>query len=211
MAQTLYVTGFGAFPGVEENPTEAIVRSLDGVRADDMRIIGEVLPVSYSRAPDAVRASLRAHSPRGILHFGLTLLDTIVRVESWATNEMTGRIPDADEAQPFEEPIDPSEDAPVIYETPIPVPDVVAALRNRGFPTRVSRNAGRFVCNALYYTTLNFLERNGSSVPALFVHLPPSGLHPFGDPYSTPWDADRLADAAQAVVELFIPYCRKKS
>ncbi len=211
MAQTLYVTGFGAFPGVEENPTEAIVKALDGRRAGGMRIVGEVLPVSYRRATDTVRAALRAHSPRGILHFGLTLLDTIVRVESWATNEMTARFPDADDAQPFEEPIDPSEDAPLIYETPIPVPAVVAALRERGFPTRVSRNAGRFVCNSLYYTTLDFLERNGSSVPALFVHLPPSGLHPFGDPFIEPWDAERLAEAAAAAVELFIPFCPTKS
>jgi pyroglutamyl-peptidase len=211
MAQTLYVTGFGPFSGIEENPTETIARSLDGVRTSGMRIVSDVLPVSFRKAPDTVRAALRAHSPRGILHFGLTPLDTIVRVESWATNEMTGRVPDADDFQPFEEPIEDAEDAPLIYETPIPVAQMVAGLRQADFPTRISRNAGRFVCNCVYYTTLDFLERNGSSVPALFVHLPPSGLHPFGDPFIEPWDAERLADAARTAVELFIPYCRKRS
>ncbi len=41
-----------------------------------------------------------------------------------------------------------------------------------GIPARVSRNAGAFVCNHLYFGALQYLGAKRSAIPAVFVHLP---------------------------------------
>jgi pyroglutamyl-peptidase len=38
--------------------------------------------------------------------------------------------------------------------------------------TRVSKNAGRFVCNGLYYSVLSYLQMHQLEIPCLFVHVP---------------------------------------
>lgn len=43
----------------------------------------------------------------------------------------------------------------------------------QGLPyTRVSYNAGRFVCNGLYYAVLSYLQAQQMSIPCLFIHVP---------------------------------------
>lgn len=43
----------------------------------------------------------------------------------------------------------------------------------QGLPyTRVSKNAGRFVCNGLYYAVLSHLQAQPNQTPCLFVHVP---------------------------------------
>jgi pyroglutamyl-peptidase len=38
--------------------------------------------------------------------------------------------------------------------------------------TEISQDAGRFVCNALYYAILNYLQSYHSDIQCLFVHVP---------------------------------------
>ena len=46
------------------------------------------------------------------------------------------------------------------------------AINEAGFPARMSRNAGAFVCNHLYFGALQYLADKRSPIPAVFVHLP---------------------------------------
>ena len=36
----------------------------------------------------------------------------------------------------------------------------------------MSKNAGAFVCNHLYFAALQYLRERKSAIPAVFVHLP---------------------------------------
>lgn len=38
--------------------------------------------------------------------------------------------------------------------------------------TKISHNAGKFVCEGLYYQVLKFLETNSLDIPCIFVHVP---------------------------------------
>jgi len=201
MAKVIYVTGFGPFPGIDRNPTGEIAEALHGHTIEGYRIASEVLPTSFSRASECVRLSIAQHKPKLILHFGLNVFDTIIRVESWAANEMSARFPDIDGVQPFEQPYDETDEYKAVYQTNFSVPDVVESIRAFGFPARPSRNAGRYVCNGTYYGTLSHLDRSQSSSSALFVHLPAPGLRPFGDPGFAPWDRELLLDAAVATIQ----------
>lgn len=198
----IYVTGFSTFPGLDRNPTAPIVEALDGTSVGPFQIRGEVLPSSFKEAPTIVKKSIRECKPIFILHLGVTLLDTVVRLESWAINEMSSSTMDADEYQPFEEAIDPEEDLHATYETDAPLDDIMAGIRELGYPARMSRNAGRFVENCVYYQTLDYLAGVRRKRPqCLFIHLPLPGLRPFGDLDEPAWDAERLSLATSAVMK----------
>ncbi|CAI9770208.1 unnamed protein product [Fraxinus pennsylvanica] len=55
-------------------------------------------------------------------------------------------------------------------ETSLPVEDIAKALAKMGYEVITSDDAGRFVCNYVYYHSLRFAEQNG--IKSLFVHVP---------------------------------------
>jgi len=57
-------------------------------------------------------------------------------------------------------------------ETTADMAAVARAIRATGIPSRVSTNAGDYVCNHLYYGALRHLVAASPSTPAVFVHLP---------------------------------------
>lgn len=57
-----------------------------------------------------------------------------------------------------------------IVQTSLPVEEITKALAKKGYDVMTSDDAGRFVCNYVYYHSLRFAEQNGSK--SLFVHVP---------------------------------------
>lgn len=55
-------------------------------------------------------------------------------------------------------------------QTPLPVEEITKALAKKGFEVMTSDDAGRFVCNYVYYHSLWFAEQN--MITSLFVHVP---------------------------------------
>lgn len=57
-----------------------------------------------------------------------------------------------------------------ILQTTLPVEDIAESLAQMGYDVSASDDAGRFVCNYVYYQSLYFAEKN--SIKSLFVHVP---------------------------------------
>ncbi|RYQ89797.1 hypothetical protein Ahy_B09g096256 isoform B [Arachis hypogaea] len=57
-----------------------------------------------------------------------------------------------------------------IIWTSLPVEDITKALAKKGYDVMTSDDAGRFVCNYVYYHSLRFAEQNETK--SLFVHVP---------------------------------------
>jgi len=55
-------------------------------------------------------------------------------------------------------------------QTTLPVEEFTKALASKGYNVMTSDDAGRFVCNYVYYHSLRFTEQNG--MKSLFVHVP---------------------------------------
>ncbi|CAK9181180.1 unnamed protein product [Ilex paraguariensis] len=55
-------------------------------------------------------------------------------------------------------------------QTSLPVEEIIKALAKMGFEVMASDDAGRFVCNYVYYHSLHFAEQN--EIQSLFVHVP---------------------------------------
>lgn len=53
-------------------------------------------------------------------------------------------------------------------KTLVNLPQLIAGLTN----TEISHDAGKFVCEALYYEVLNYLQTQAKLIPCIFVHVP---------------------------------------
>jgi pyroglutamyl-peptidase len=152
------VTGFEPFGGSDVNPSQEIARELGGV----------VLPVSYARAADVLRAAVRAAGPAVVICFGQADREEI-SVERFALNLDGAESEDNDGAVSVAE-ID--LDGPVAYRSTLPVDEVVAAVRAEGIPAGPSRDAGGFLCNHVFYVLMRLLDQELPEAAGGFVHVP---------------------------------------
>ncbi|KAK7392111.1 hypothetical protein VNO78_20538 [Psophocarpus tetragonolobus] len=185
---TVHVTGFKKFHGVSENPTETIVNNLTeylkkkglpkGLVIGSCSVLetagqGALVPL-YQLLQSAItsKESESSSSNRIIwLHFGVNSGATRFAIERRAVNEATFRCPDEMGRKPQKEPIVPSDGAITrIRETTLDAEEITKALTNKGYDVMASDDAGRFVCNYVYYHSLRFAEQNGTK--SLFVHVP---------------------------------------
>ncbi|CAJ1977872.1 unnamed protein product [Sphenostylis stenocarpa] len=185
---SVYVTGFKKFHGVSENPTEKIVNNLmeylkkkglpKGLVIESCNILetagqGAVVPLYQILQSSITPKESESPSSNRIiwLHFGVNSGATRFAIERQAVNEATFRCHDEMGWKPQKVPIVPS-DGPITQtrETTLPVEEFTKALASKGYDVMTSDDAGRFVCNYVYYHSLRFTEQNG--LKSLFVHVP---------------------------------------
>ena len=201
MPETLYLTGFGPFPGVEINPTEALARQLDGLQFGSLRVQSDVLPVAFDRAASQTRAALTAISPEYIVHLGVATTAETLRLETRAVNCADTNLHDIDaDADAPRKPGTRSliSDLPREHfcETRVPLGPLLETLNGAGFPTQISDDAGRYVCNSTYFHSLKAHSK------VLFVHVPPvHGSTANRTQEGTAWTAQRLNDAVQCLLQ----------
>ncbi|MEJ1936588.1 hypothetical protein WDZ92_40875, partial [Nostoc sp. NIES-2111] len=168
----LLVTGFGPYPGVPANPTGVLARGI--AASPRLRLAGigskaKVFETTYAGIGKALGKALERGNPDVCLHLGLAPRARQVRIEVRAENRARPLAPDASGARPASRAIVPS--GPADWRTPVSVPPVVAALRRAGVAAAASRDAGAYLCNAVYGLSLDAARcRQGRLV--LFVHIP---------------------------------------
>lgn len=173
MILKILVTGFESYGGYEINPTERLVRDLQGVLGSlhpEVRIVTSVLPVSFRSAGEVLLKLLREERPQIYVGTGLRPGSTFIAVERVALNIKDARYPDNAGEQPVDEPIDP--EGPAAYFSTLPVKSIVRKLREEGIPAAVSYSAGTYLCNYVMYLALHHSARYEIPVRAGFVHVP---------------------------------------
>ena len=152
-------TGFGKFHGVADNPSATLAERVAAKFADDS---WEVVEVSGEAARDA---ALNGSDADVVVHLGVAVDYANITLERCAYNDATFRCDDERGWRPAGEKI--SADSPfgAPSPTPLDVEAVAVKAKDLGFSVDVSDDAGRFVCNYLYYCSL---ERH----PCVFVHVP---------------------------------------
>jgi pyroglutamyl-peptidase len=161
----LLVTGFGPFPSMPRNPSTALARAvaysprwrLQGVEAQAL-----ILTTAYATLPGELDPAL-AERPDAVLMIGVAGRSKSVRIEWRATNRRSTLFPD-NAGERAEIPTK-AEGRPV-RRTSLPAHKLLLALRRHGLPSHLSRNAGRYLCNASYFRALE------TGLPVVFVHIP---------------------------------------
>jgi len=166
----ILIAGFGPFPGAPFNPSALLTVALPRRRRPalaDMRIESHVFATAYA-AVDRDLPRLFARKPDAVLIFGLAAHRPYLSVETRARNAVSPLSTDATGQRRRRATIDAG--APRSLSGNAPAAFLLDALRRSRVPARLSRDAGRYLCNYAYWRALQHVEKNRPLVQ--FVHIP---------------------------------------
>jgi pyroglutamyl-peptidase len=163
------VTGFDAFGGDEINPSSLAVRRLER-KLGRLSIHTVKLPTSYARSAIVLRRAIEKVKPDIVLGVGQAGGRTELCLERVAINVQDARIKDNDGKQPIDRPV--VRQGPAAYFSTLPIKACVAEMRKAGLPAAVSNSAGTFVCNHIFYATMDMAEQPAMGFRAGFLHIP---------------------------------------
>ncbi|KAJ8717574.1 hypothetical protein PYW07_005504 [Mythimna separata] len=190
------ITGFKPFLNYETNPSWEGVRYMDGARIakeHSITLLRMEMPVSYAAVDAKVPKIWQWYQPDLTIHVGLNEEVKSFVLEKQATKRGYRTLLTLDDSK-IENPAGEDE---IVYTT-LKVDTICEKFnhykREHLDPevlARSSKDAGKYVCKYIYYTSL--CQEQGSSTPrpTLFVHVP---LHK----YST----EQLAQGLERILEL---------
>ena len=198
------LTGFGPFPGVPANPSGWLAETLAErwPSADfDGRIHARILPTEWEAAALLPRLC-ETLQPHVMIHFGVSEHAQTFRIEHSAHNRAAPRA-DATGALPA---------SPVIFaegaarlDTAFPAGPLARHLKTSGVAAVTSHSAGHYLCNFLYYHSLDWALRQPTPPLVLFVHIPPlSGK-------DGPFSEERLLDGAQEILRFVLAFASEQA
>jgi len=177
----ILVTGFGPFPGAPENPSAWLAETLAAqppALEFEVELHARVLPTAWAAA-DLMPRLYDTLQPKVMIHFGVSQRAKSFRIERSAHNRAALR-QDADGMVPSGSMVLP--EGPHRHDTQLSAAALAAHLGTSGLAAVSSRSAGSYVCNYLYYHSLDWVRRQTDPRVALFVHIPPPASQggPFG-------------------------------
>jgi pyroglutamyl-peptidase len=146
MRSTLLLTSFTTWlPHQKSNTSDDLLEmAIDRSEFSPSWQVLRQLPVESQAAIDRVVSRLERLQPTGVICCGMAEKYPQMKVEIQATCGDT------------------------ILRSPVNIGELMATLKVTG----VSENAGRFVCNDLYYGILNYIRQQQRPISCLFVHIP---------------------------------------
>ncbi len=202
----MLLTGFGPFPGAPHNPTQELVARLLRLRRPalmDVDLTGHIFPVTYQAIDRQLPELLAAHQPDALLMFGLAARTRHLRIESRARNAVSTLWPDAARSKGRNGSI--AHGVHARHFGPHSARLLRAAL-STGIDARLSRDAGRYLCNYLSWRAIEATGADGLRVSA-FIHVP---APPRGAGAASGITAEQLIDAGEAVLLELIRAARQK-
>jgi pyroglutamyl-peptidase len=169
-ARTILVTGFEPFGGETVNASWEATQRLEGWRYGEHTAATRMLPCAYEASVKTLISAIETLRPEALLMTGQAARRAVVCIERFARNLDDAAAPDNDGV--LRRALRISRDSPEWLEATAPVTTIASAMKEAGVSARVSRNAGAFVCNHLYFEALHYLGDKRSAIPAVFVHLP---------------------------------------
>ena len=165
------ITGFGPFPGAPFNPSAALAKALARRRRPAFANLDRAVHIFATTYASVDRAlpKLLAQKPDVVLMFGLAGRRRQVCIETRARNVVSVLFPDAGGYRPQHGVIarggSPARCGNAAFAA------LAGATRTAKVPARLSRDAGRYLCNYLYWRALECANNGKPRVQ--FVHIPP--------------------------------------
>jgi pyroglutamyl-peptidase len=172
---TILITGFGRFPGSPVNPSGVVAARLAKRRRPALagtRRIGHVFATRYDAVDRELPVLLEREKPDIVVMFGVATRSRQVRIEERARNRIA-LFPDAGRHRPAAQTIALHRDA---VRNPLPLARLVTAARSAGVAAARSRNAGSYLCNYVYWRSLEAAARPDGPDIVIFVHVPPVSI-----------------------------------
>ena len=203
----ILLTGFGPFPGAPSNPTGPLVRLLARkLRASgsNVHIETHVFRTTYAAVDRDLPRLLAKKKPHALLMFGIATRSRGLRIETQARNRIC-RHPDAAGVVPDRRKI--ADGAQRTLPIRAPKAALLRAAKSGALPSRLSVNAGDYLCNYLYWHALESAGRAGGPSRAVFIHVPPFDERKVPDSKRT---MDNFVAGAEALANALIKATRPR-
>lgn len=169
---SILITGFGPFPGASVNPSAVLAQRLASRRRPAFAGVvrfAHVFRTSYAAVDAELPRLIAQRQPNVVLLLGVAGRTPHLRVETRAQNRLSLTFADADGVAPAGPSIRPGLAA---AQGRAPFHRLVRAAQSARVRARVSRDAGRYLCNFAYWRAIE--ETAGHAQPPLvtFVHVP---------------------------------------
>jgi pyroglutamyl-peptidase len=200
------IAGFGPFPGAPINPSALLVKALARRRRPALAGVERVTHVfstSYA-AVDRDLPKLLALDPDIVLVFGLAGRREQLCIETRARNAVSLTFPGADRCRPLQGAIVIGK--PRSLRGNAPFATLLGAAREK-FPSRLSHDAGRYLCNYAYWRSLQEAKHGRPLVQ--FVHIPPVRFAPERRSRKARSCFGRLVRAGEAILIALIAASRR--
>jgi pyroglutamyl-peptidase len=164
------LAGFGPFPGAPLNPSAAVAQALAQQRRPALAGLDRsvhIFATSYA-AVDRDLPGLFAKQPDIILIFGLAARRRHICIETRARNALSILFPDASRRRASTGVIEVG--GPEALFGRAPFHRLLAAAHATKAPVRLSRDAGRYLCNYVYWRSLQWAPHGRPLVQ--FVDIP---------------------------------------
>ncbi len=167
------LTGFEPFGDYEFNPTMDIVdwnngRTITGAE----EIIGMVLPATYFGPFLKVSKFIDEEKPNSIISLGLSSSIRSIHIETLFINKMLSKYSDAHGYKPNGVPIDKSIGSLKTLTPLIETLMLKERLMNNGIVSKISKDAGTFICNSLGYQLTKKITDQNLPIKFIFIHIP---------------------------------------
>lgn len=164
----ILITGFMPFADISENPSAIVARAVGAIPSIAAYADSAILPTEYDASVRVLTSLLDDDRYQACISLGVGT-SAAIQIERVAYNIDDTDAPDNAGVIRVATAID---DAPETLTATLPINDLYAAIDTLDVPVELSTNAGRFVCNHLFYGTLHWLRMRGSRTRYGFIHLP---------------------------------------
>lgn len=166
----LMLTGFGPFLSHDKNPSQEIVKKFNNQLIGDFEIFSWVFNVSYKEVYDLVPALLDEIKPDIIINLGLSSKRHAITPEVVALNYIDSKESDNEgEVIQGSKVIDGGANA---YFSKINWDKALKVLSENEIPSKISTNAGTYVCNQTSYLFNFEIEKRKLNIKQGFIHIP---------------------------------------
>ncbi|MDD4478359.1 MAG: pyroglutamyl-peptidase I [Mesotoga sp.] len=158
---------FDPFGGDGINASKIVAQKVAGMRSD-LRVVE--LPTVFDDAFIPLMTEIERTAPEAINMLGQAAGRTAVTPEKVAINWKESTKADNNGYIARGERI--SISGADAYFSTLPLVEIIDSLQRDGLPLSLSFTAGTFVCNYLFYRTMEYLVSTGKDFPVGFVHIP---------------------------------------
>ncbi|WP_025274327.1 hypothetical protein [Haloglycomyces albus] len=165
----ILLTGFEPFGDDATNSSWDAVRNAAEI---DSSVVLRRLPVTFAGAHRELFSAIDEVEPDIVVTTGQASGRHALTVERAALNFAAAPIADNAGHQPTAETLEGH--APAAYFTTLPLDACIVASRRSGVPAAASNSAGTYVCNALFFHLMHWVNTQRPDLRAGFVHIPAS-------------------------------------
>jgi pyroglutamyl-peptidase len=200
------ITGFGPFPGAPFNPSAALAKALARRRRPALAGIERAVHVfatTYASVDrDLPKLLAQKPKPDVVLMFGVAGRRRQLCIETRARNAVSLLFPDASGRRPRHGVI--KLRGPAALTGNAPFARLAGAAGTRA---RLSRDAGSYLCNYVYWRALE--QVHGTRPLVQFVHIPPVSANPRRRRSKRPPTLAQFLKTAEAILIALIAASRR--